>query len=49
MLRKISGLSNLSYPGSLNAREWFFFVCVCVHVSLFGGGRFFLLSVQGCC
>lgn len=25
------------------------FLCVCVHVCLFGGGRFFLLSVQGCC
>lgn len=47
MLKKISGLSNLSYPGSLNAHECFF--CVCVHVCLFGGGRFFLLSVQGCC
>lgn len=41
MLRKISGLSNLSYPGSLNARECFFFVCVCMFVCLVVVGFFY--------
>lgn len=42
MLRKMGALSNLSYPGSLNAILLLSvcFLCVCV----FGGGAFFLSS-----